>query len=105
MVDMGSAKLYVDRHTTEMPHLPDEEQDVRPENACNLFFASKHYFSGHRQVRRDDIIQIAYNLIYLSNPERLEMAEIFFSANDVLSKMREYKLSSSPEKICGCKRT
>jgi hypothetical protein len=34
----------------------------------NIVFASKHYFNGDTLSRRDDIISIVYNLIYMMNP-------------------------------------
>ena len=45
----------------------------------NIIFASKNYFKGSTLSRRDDIISIVYNLIYLMNPHAFMMGEIFLS--------------------------
>ena len=35
----------------------------------NTIFASKHTIMGNQTSRRDDIIQIVYNMIYLLDPK------------------------------------
>lgn len=71
-----------------------------PKYGRNLFFASKNYFSGHTLSRRDDIIQIIYNLIYLTNPKDFKMAKIFLESRNLFYDMQEYKSKTSPEELC-----
>jgi hypothetical protein len=79
----------------EKIHL-ENEIDPEPEKnkSKNLFFASKHFFSGNKMSRRDDIIEIMYNLIYLANPIELKMAKIFLKSQNVFKEMAEYKLNA-----------
>ena len=64
-----------------------------------MLFASKNYFCGHTLSRRDDIIQIIYNLVYLLNPPNFRMVKIMESDN-VFAAMKSYKVGTSPEKVC-----
>jgi hypothetical protein len=61
-----------------------------------MMFASKNYFSGQTLSRRDDIIQIIYNLLYLLNPPNFRMQEIMDS-DDIFNNMQEYKLNASAD--------
>ena len=71
-----------------------------------MFFASPNYFRGHTLSRRDDIIQIVYNLIYLTNPKDFKMAEIFGeSESNAFNRMARYKTGASPKEICSDPRT
>lgn len=66
----------------------------------NSFFASKNYFTGNKLSRRDDIIQIVYNLLYLTNPSNFEMKDLFLAANDQFYVMGKFKAEKTPEQIC-----
>lgn len=68
-----------------------------------MIFASKHVINGNSSSRRDDIIQIVYNLIYLLNPVDCWMFT-FFDLEDPLSKMAEFKRAATPEIICAGER-
>jgi hypothetical protein len=57
----------------------------------NNFFASKHYFNGDTLSRRDDIIQICYNLLYFMNTRDFDMADIFLQRDDNFDSMKKYK--------------
>ena len=67
LIDFGSSMSYIlNQNREKMTHLPNKI--LFPPITRNMFFASPHYFSGQTMSRRDDIIQIVYNLIYLTNP-------------------------------------
>lgn len=101
IIDFGCAKSYIYRkRPLKGQHLPNMKQPV-PVHACrNLFFASKNYFNHNTLSRRDDIIQIVYNLIYLTNPQKFPMAKIFLESRNVFDELGYYKLNFSPEEIC-----
>ena len=96
LIDFGCSHPYIKdgKHIENVRSLKDKNR--------NLIFASKNYFNGQTLSRRDDIISILYNLIYLMNPHKFKMGEIFQSENFIQSfkDMRDYKLKSSPLKIC-----
>ena len=88
-----------------MIHLPNIQLIVPPKVTRNMFFASPNYFTGQTMSRRDDIIQIVYNLIYLTNPQDFKMAKIFMESANLFSDMSEYKSNTSPNDICSDERT
>ena len=95
IIDLGSCERYIDIGKPGKPHLPDiKGLDVI--GSRNSFFASKHYFEGHRLTRRDDIIQIVYNLLYLTQPVKFEMSNVFLDADDPYLAMKKYKLEKTP---------
>ena len=63
MIDFGVSRKYIDENGV---HLPNE--DVLS-FIGNIIFASHIAFRCQTLSRRDDIIQIIYNLVYLMNPE------------------------------------
>jgi serine/threonine protein kinase len=65
----------------------------------NTLFASKHTIMGNQSSRRDDIIQIVYNLIYLLNPKDCWMYK-FLETDDPIGEMRDFKEKASPQQIC-----
>jgi hypothetical protein len=65
LIDFGSCERFQDNKKCHLPN----EITMPPKIGRNYFFASKHYFEGHKMSRRDDIIQIIYNMLYLTNPE------------------------------------
>ena len=96
LIDFGCSHAYMidGKHIKNLKKSKDKDR--------NLIFASKNYFNGHTLSRRDDIISILYNLIYLMNPYELKLGNLFQSKsfNKSYKQIREYKLKSSPEKIC-----
>lgn len=71
LIDFGCSYAYI----KDGKHIKNTI-DLRDKNR-NMVFASKHYFSGNTLSRRDDIISIVYNLIYLMNPHKFKMGNIF----------------------------
>ena len=65
----------------------------------NPMFASKHTILGNQSSRRDDIIQIVYNLIYLLNPPNCWLYR-FDHTTDPAEEMRKFKESATPKEIC-----
>ena len=63
LIDFGSSYRY--RNYSGV-HIKDTNSEVSTDR--NLAFVSKNYFNGTTLTRRDDIISIVYNLIYLMNP-------------------------------------
>ena len=65
----------------------------------NTLFASKHTIMGNQSSRRDDIIQIVYNMIYLLNPMDSWMYK-FLEVSDPVKQMRDFKEWATPQDIC-----
>ena len=74
LIDFGSSVSYLD---AEGSHLRD--QDLGANDDRNIVFSSKNYFAGTTLTRRDDIISIAYNLLYLMNPHSCRLTKIVSS--------------------------
>jgi serine/threonine protein kinase len=56
IIDFGTAERYTERHSKiHLPNLVKENPD-KEKKRRNLYFASKHHFSGNTLSRRDDII-------------------------------------------------
>lgn len=96
-MDFSCATRYLDnldRHIKNNLVLKSDFSDPH-----RYLFASKNFFSGQTLSRRDDIIQIVHNLVYLLNPKNQEV-EYIMEQDDVFSGMGDYKLSASPEDVC-----
>lgn len=95
---LHKAKMYLIDFGCSHPYMKDGKHIKNLRNSKdknrNLVFASKNYFNGHTLSRRDDIISILYNLIYLMNPHEFKIGDIFLSQNfnQSFKQMREYKL-------------
>lgn len=63
-------------------------------------FGSKHVLMGNQTSRRDDIIQIVYNMIYLLNPPNSWMYRFDQDDSSPQSEIRKFKQRASPEEIC-----
>ena len=96
LIDFGVSRPFINENGE---HLPLEE-DVP--FSGNMMFQSQNAFKRLTLSRRDDIISILYNMIYLMNPYELKLGNLFQSKsfNQSYKQIREYKLKSSPEKIC-----
>ena len=90
LIDLGNCEQF---RTSEghRPNIYSQETTSR-----NCFWASKHYFSKNVLSRRDDIIQIVYNLLYLTQPVKFEMSKVFLDADDQYLAMKKYKLEKTP---------
>lgn len=62
LIDFGCSHAYL-KDGKHIPNIRSNKVKNR-----NIVFASKHYFNGDTLSRRDDIISIVYNLIYMMNP-------------------------------------
>lgn len=58
LIDFGRAKRYLDANGAHL-------EDQTTYNNYNIWFASKHSFYNHTLSRRDDIISLIYNLVFL----------------------------------------
>jgi hypothetical protein len=68
LIDYGSSQSFLDEQGV---HIPKSIEELKPER--NIVFASKNYFNGTTLSRRDDIISIVYNLLYLMNPHTFKI--------------------------------
>lgn len=73
LIDYGCSYSYLKSNGHHIQNLI--EQNVS--NDRNIVFASKHYFSGQTLSRRDDIISIVYNLLFMMDQNDFEFAKIF----------------------------
>jgi hypothetical protein len=73
LIDYGCSHSYI----KDGVHIKNKI-DPRDKNR-NMVFASKHYFNGNTLSRRDDIISIVYNLLYMMNPHNFKMGELFIA--------------------------
>ena len=74
LIDYGTALKYmVEDSSNAIVHRPNV---TGLQFYLNPLFASKHTIAGNRASRRDDIIMIVYNMIYLLNPEDSWMRRI-----------------------------
>jgi casein kinase 1 len=99
MIDFGVSRKYYDEATKK--HLPNKEVHSF---VGNIIFASHHAFKCQTLSRRDDIIQIVYNMVYLMNPDNSWIFEILSSSN-IHEEMRLFKNRATPEDICKGERT
>lgn len=76
LIDFGCSYEYLMKDGKHIPLVRHSKEKNR-----NLIFASKNYFNNITLSRRDDIISIVYNLIYLMNPHVFKMGDIFQSDN------------------------
>ena len=88
LIDFGiSYKYMITNELGEeehLPNIPGQKFDL------NILFASNHTIVGNKSSRRDDIIQIVYNLIYLLNPPNCWMHR-FNQSDDPSTEMRDFK--------------
>jgi hypothetical protein len=94
MIDFGVSRKYINKDTGK--HLKNEQVNSF---VGNIIFASHHAFECQTLSRRDDIIQIIYNLVYLMNPEVSWVYDILNSHN-IQEEMRNFKIKSTPDEIC-----
>ena len=85
LIDFGSSYRYRD---DEGGHIKDSNSEIGCDR--NLVFVSKNHFNGTTLTRRDDIISIVYNLIYLMNPHDFRMQSIV--ANNMQHEVAYQKL-------------
>lgn len=94
LIDFGVSRTYLQQDGKT--HLPNKQQNSF---VGNIIFASHHAFMCQSLSRRDDIIQIVYNLVYLLNPEVSWVYDILNSSN-VQEEMKNFKVKATPEDIC-----
>jgi hypothetical protein len=75
LIDFGFSQSFLDEQGV---HIAKSNIDCKIDR--NIVFASKNYFNGTTLSRRDDIISIVYNLLYLMNPHKFKMS-LIVSAN------------------------
>jgi hypothetical protein len=83
LIDFGQAKRYLDEDGN---HIKDTVVKLR----VNEWFASKHAFNFQPHTRRDDIISLVYNMIYMFN--LMEEVRIIASTEEAIGP---YKVQAS----------
>lgn len=94
MIDFGVSRKYIKEDTGK--HIKNSQVNSF---VGNIIFASHHAFECKTLSRRDDIIQIIYNLVYLMNPEVSWIYDILNSSN-IQEEMRNFKIKATPDEIC-----
>lgn len=86
MIDFGQAQKYLD---------PDGKHRLNEKKVFELnpLLASKNVLEDNTWSRRDDIIQIVYNLVYL-------LKGSWTSKFKTRQGMKEFKQKATPEDIC-----
>ena len=97
LIDFGTSYKYMS--TNVMGQESHNPNITGQKFYLNTLFASKHTIMGNQSSRRDDIIQIVYNLIYLLNPKDSWMYR-FQDAQDPVAVMRDFKVNALPKEIC-----
>jgi len=64
----------------------------------NQFFTSKWVLSGHPYTKRDDVIAIVYNLLFLMDSQDSWFAT---KLNTEYSELVEFRLKADASEICG----
>ena len=94
LIDFGVSRLYLDRKSGK--HVPNKTVNTF---VGNIIFASPNALRGQTLSRRDDIIQIIFNLVFLMNSSTNWINEIKFK-NNLLSEMRKFKMKATVEEFC-----
>ena len=68
----------------------------------SFLFASKNAFNYIRTSRRDDLISLVYNLIYMLDSKRLSfIRKVKTSDENFFEKVKEAKLGMTIDDLCG----
>jgi hypothetical protein len=61
----------------------------------NIVFASKNYFDGQTLSRRDDIIAVVYNLLFMMDQNDFEFSKLFIDRpyEEAFKLIKAYKLT------------
>ena len=98
IIDYGNAEKFLLPDGTHRPN------GSGPEKFVNVHFGSKNALNKDALSRRDDIIQIIYNLICLFNSFKPLQAYIG-TDDDELTLFSEFKKNSSAKDFCGLNKT
>ena len=106
MINSKNDVILLDYNLAQKYKLPDGAHRPNLENKDfgNPYFASCNIFNNHTLSRRDDLIQIIYNLMVLYNDFK-PLIEFFGSCRDVQEVFERFKKEESAFNFCFNNRT
>ena len=101
LIDFGLATPYLETHistdgTEERVHIPKAHKCFQG----NLAFSSKNCFKEVTLSRRDDLISLAYFLLYLATG-KLPFVKHNLPLMDQINRIKRKKNKQKPKKFCG----
>ena len=102
MVDKENKVYLIDYGCAQKYKLPDGSHRLNgsgPNLFTNVHFGSKNALHKQTISRRDDLIQIVYNLICLKN-SFLPLRDYLPPDNDDLDEFKKFKMESSAREFC-----
>lgn len=101
LIDFGLAKRYRDVETGQ--HVIDKKDVDQP---GNLSFCSVNQIRGHTPSRRDDIIQVIQTMIFMRDwKQEWVTGGSNHRGRSQRQRIRNFKLRSTPEEMCGGPKT
>ena len=91
LIDYGQARKYLLENGSHCPNTGEMEDG-------NIHFASPNAFKDQTLSRRDDLIQVMYNIMLLEN--RFRPIQRYIGRDPDFERFLEWKIEASPEEFC-----